>query len=200
LWKKKQASELWGLDLSQEQIQYAKDYLAKENIPAKLFLASMDENPGIPESYFDLVVSIYSLGWTPNLPRTLSLVYSYLKPGGKFLFSWEHPVYQCLDYDASLEKYVMRRSYLDESPEFNPSWKGVEIVIQPRKLSTYINAISDAGLVIERMFESEVDMNFARPQDYAPEKWYSVPRAKLIPTTFIVKAFKPAQRPGRSPG
>ncbi|MCB0119645.1 MAG: class I SAM-dependent methyltransferase [Anaerolineales bacterium] len=192
LWKEKQAGELWGLDLSQEQIQYTQDYLAKENIQAKLFLASMDENPGIPESYFDMVVSIYSLGWTPDLPRTLSLVYSYLKPGGKFVFSWEHPVYQCLDYDADLEKYVMNRSYLDESPEFNSTWKGTEIVIQPRKLSTYINAISNSGLIIEHMVESEVDMKLARPQDYAPEKWYSVPRAKLIPTTFIVKAFKPS--------
>jgi SAM-dependent methyltransferase len=192
LWKEKQASELWGLDLSQEQIQYTQDFLAKENIPAKLFLASMDENPGIPESYFDLVVSIYSLGWTPDLSGTLSLVYSYLKPGGKFVFSWEHPVYQCLEYDANVEKYVMARSYLDESPELNRSWNDVEIVIQPRKLSTYVNAISSAGLVIERMVESETDLNLARPQDYAPEKWYSVPRAKLIPTTLIVKAFKPS--------
>lgn len=121
LWKEKQASEIWGLDLSQEQIQYTQDYLAKENIPAKLFLASMDENPGIPESYFDTVISIYSLGWTPDLSRTLSLVYSYLKPGGKFVFSWEHPVYQCLEYDTSLEKYVIARSYLNESPELDPS-------------------------------------------------------------------------------
>jgi hypothetical protein len=119
-------------------------------------------------------------------------VYSYLKPGGKFVFSWEHPVYQCLEYEANLEKYVMARSYLDESPELDPSWKGVEIVIQPRKLSTYVNAIIQAGLVIEQMVESETDMNLARPQDYAPEKWYSVPRAKLIPTTFIVKALKPS--------
>lgn len=191
LWKEKQASDLWGLDLSQEQIQYARDFLAKENIPAKLLLASMDENPGIPESYFDMVVSIYSLGWTPDLPRTLSLVHSYLKPGGKFVFSWEHPVYQCLEYDTHLEKYVMARSYLDETPELDPSWKGVEIVIQPRKLSTYINALCGAGLMIERMVESEIDMDLARPQDYAPEKWYSVPRANLMPTTFIVKAFKP---------
>ena len=37
LWKDKDASELWGLDLSQEQLQFTGDFLAKENIPAKLF-------------------------------------------------------------------------------------------------------------------------------------------------------------------
>ena len=192
LWKEKQASELWGLDLSQEQIKYTRECLAKENIPAKLLLASMDENPGIPETHFDIVVSIYSLGWTPDLPRTLSLVHSYLKPGGKFVFSWEHPVYRCLDYDTDAEKFVLSRSYLDETPELQPSWKGVEIVIQPRKLSTYINALCDAGLVIERLIESEIDMKRARAQDHTPEKWYSVPRARLIPTTFIIKASKPS--------
>jgi len=56
LWNNKQTSELWGLDLSQEQLRFTREFLAQENIPVKLFLASMDENPGIPESYFDLVV------------------------------------------------------------------------------------------------------------------------------------------------
>jgi len=191
LWKDKQASELWGLDLSQEQLQFTSALLAQENIPAKLFLASMDENPGIPESYFDLVISIYALGWTPDISRTLALIHSYLKPGGKFIFSWEHPVYQCFDYDPNSGKYFINHSYLDESPERKPSWRGAEIILQPRKLSTYVNAICEAGLMIERLIESEPDLNLAKEPDYAPEKWYSVPRAKLIPTTFIIKAAKP---------
>ena len=192
LWKEKQAGELYGLDVSQEQLRFTSDLLATENIPARLFLSSMDENPGIPESHFDLVISIYSLGWTPDLTRTLSLIHSYLKPGGKFIFSWEHPVYQCLEYDSLSEKYYLKNSYLDESPERKPSWRGVEIVLQPRMLSTYINAICNAGLVIERLVESEPNLHLAREQDYAPEKWYSIPRAQMIPTTLIVKASRPA--------
>jgi SAM-dependent methyltransferase len=191
LWNEKQAGELWGLDLSQEQLRLTREYLAQENIPAKLFLSSMDENPGIPESYFDLVVAIYALGWTPDLPRTLSLVYSYLKPGGKFIFSWEHPVYRCLEYDADSGKYFFSASYLDEDPAVHSSWKGVEIVMYPRKLSSYINAISEAGLIVERLIESEPDIQLAKEKDHAPENWYSLPRAQLVPTTFIVKTYKP---------
>ena len=66
LWENKNASELWGLDLSEEQIRFTKELLEEKRIPVKLFLASMDENPGIPENYFDLVVSIYALGWSPD--------------------------------------------------------------------------------------------------------------------------------------
>lgn len=185
------ASYLWGLDLSEEQIRFAKEYLFKKNIPVKLFLSSMDENPGIPENHFDLVISVYGLGWTPDLCRTLGLVYSYLRPGGIFIFSWEHPVYQCLDYNAELDKYVFERSYQKEGPEFQPTWKGVEIFIHSRKMSTYLNAVVRSGLVLDQVIESEPNLALAREQDLAPEKWYSMPRAKLLPTTFIVKAHKP---------
>ncbi|MGB8213910.1 MAG: class I SAM-dependent methyltransferase [Anaerolineales bacterium] len=189
--KVKEAEELWGIDLSQEQIRYTREYLDKENVNAQLLLASMDENPGIPEANFDLVVSIYSLGWTPDLARTLSLVYSYLKPGGTFIFSWEHPVYQCLDYRDDVGGFVFTRSYQKEGPEIDSSWKGVKIVLFPRTLATYINTVIESGLVLDKMIESKPNLSLAREKDYAPEKWYSVPRAQLIPTTFIVKAHKP---------
>ena len=190
LWKNKNARELWGLDVSEEQIRFTKELLREKNIPAKLFLASMDENSGIPENYFDLVVSIYSLGWTPDLDRTLALISSYLKPGGNFIFSWEHPSYRSLRYEAKIEKYVFEDSYLDEGPVIHPSWKGVEIVINHRKLSTYLNGIAQSGLVLEKIVECEPNMALAREQDFAPNQWYSVPRAQLLPTTFIVKAHK----------
>ena len=191
LWETRNASEVWGLDFSEEQICFTKELLEKKNIPAKLFLSSMDDNPGIPENYFDLVVSIYSLGWTPDLSRTLALVYSYLRSGGTFIFSWEHPAYRSLRYEARLTKYVFEDPYFDEGPVLDPSWKGVEIVINHRKLSTYLNAIVQSGLRLEQVIESEPNPALARDQDFDPTKWYSVPRAQLIPTTLIIKAYKP---------
>ena len=187
----KNAGELWGLDFSEEQIRFTKEFLEEKNIPANLFLASMDQNPGIPENYFDLVLSIYALGWTPDLDHTLELIYSYLKPGGIFIFSWEHPVYRSLSYEANLGKYVFEDSYLDEGPVIDPSWKGAEIVINHRKLSTYLNAIVKSGMVLEQIIESEPGIALAREQDFDPAKWYSIPRARLMSTTFILKAYKP---------
>lgn len=185
------ASDVWGLDLSAEQICFTKKLLEEKQIPARLFVSSMDENPGIPEDYFDAVVSIYALGWTVDLPRTLTLIHAYLKPGGLLIFSWEHPVYRSLCYESSLGRYVFGASYLDEGPVLDPSWKGVEMVINHRKLSTYLNAVIRAGLVLEQVIESEPDPTVGREQDFSPEKWYSIPRAQLMPTTFIVKAYKP---------
>jgi len=191
LWEHENTCELWGLDLSETQIRFAREFLEERAIPATLFVAPMDENPGIPENYFDFVVSIYSLGWTADLPRTLAMIHSFLKPGGMFIFSWEHPAYRSLRYEADIAKYVFEDSYLDEGPVLDPSWSGVEIVINHRKLSTYLNAVVQSGLVIERVIESEPNIALSREQDFAPEKWYSVPRAQLMPTTMIVKAYKP---------
>jgi SAM-dependent methyltransferase len=191
LWDNKHACELWGLDLSETQIRFTRDFLDQKKLNAKLFIASMDENPGFPENYFDFVVSIYSLGWTTNLSRTLALVSSYLRPGGIFIFSWEHPAYRSLRFEAELAKYVFEDSYFDEGPVLDPSWKGVEIVINHRKLSTYLNAMVQSGLMLEQVIESEPNLALAREQDLDPAKWYSVPRAQLIPTTLIIKAYKP---------
>ena len=191
LWQHRNAGELWGLDLSEEQIRFTKELLDEQSIPAKLFLSSMDENPGISENHFDLILSVYSLGWTPDLYRTLALVYSYLKPGGVFIFSGEHPAYRSLSYDPTISKYVFETSYMDEGSILHTSWRGVDIVINHWKLSTYLNAITQSGLLIEQVVESEPNIALASEQDFDPSKWYGVPRAQLLPTTMIVKASKP---------
>ena len=78
----KGASEVWGIDISEEQIKYAKN-----NVPTgKFFVSAMEDNPGIPENYFDYCLSLYSIGFSSSLEKTLALVSSYLNKDGKFVF------------------------------------------------------------------------------------------------------------------
>ena len=183
------AAELWGIDLSPVQIDLARSYLAEQEISAQLFVSPMEANPGLPTDYFDLVVSIYALGWSTDLGATFSLIHSYLKPGGVLIFSWEHPVYSRLEYKNG--QYAVKRSYHAENPVIHPTWNGVEIVLHERKLSTFINAVIGAGLQLEQLIEPEFEPTLANDNNQSPERWYSVPRAQLVPTTFIVKARKP---------
>lgn len=182
------ASEVWGLDFSHTQIELASSLLKENGLTPHLFESPMEENPGIPLSYFDLVISIYALGWTVDLSRTLDHIRSYLKPNGCLVFSWEHPSYRCIGYADG--QFVIRRSYHDESAELQDSWLGAPFVQSPKKLSTYINSLIDAGLEIERVVESAVDTTWVKSHNFAPEYWYSVPRAKLMPTTVIIKVRK----------
>ncbi|GLV54120.1 hypothetical protein KDH_09690 [Dictyobacter sp. S3.2.2.5] len=184
------AAELWGLDLSDTQIGYASALLQEKGYTAHFFSSPMEENPGIPATYFDMVISIFALGWTYDLARTLSLITSYLKPGGSFVFSWEHPIYGCLKSQDG--QMVLKRSYSDEHPITRSSWVNDAAVIQyPRKLSTYLNSLIEAGLMIERVIEGDVNPSLATEDDQLFEKWYSLARAHMMPTTFMVKARKP---------
>ncbi len=184
------AAELWGLDLSETQIGYASALLQEKGYTAHLFSSPMEENPGIPDSYFDMVLSIYALGWTYDLAHTLSLITSYLKPGGSFIFSWEHPIYGCLKSQDG--QMFLKRSYSDEIPITRPSWVGNASVIQyTRKLSTYLNSLIEAGLIVERVIEGDANPSLAREEDHLPDGWYSISRAQMMPTTLIVRARKP---------
>jgi SAM-dependent methyltransferase len=185
------ASELWGLDLSPAQIEFACSLLKENGVTPHLFESPMEENPGIPTDYFDLVVSVYAIGWTLDLPKTLGHICSYLKPGGCLVFSWEHPFYHCIGYENG--RYFLQYPYHDETPRLQDSWIGASFVQLARKLATYINTLVDAGFVVERVIETTLDLTFTKSHNYSPEYWYSVPKAELIPTTMIIKARRQKQ-------
>ncbi len=70
--------ELWG-DISQSQVNTATKLLSKNGFQATMIKSSMENDPGIPHNYFDVVFSIYALGWTLNLREILRNVSNYLK-------------------------------------------------------------------------------------------------------------------------
>lgn len=64
------ASELWGIDISEKQIEKAREYLSSHGFLAKLICSPMEEDCGIPLDYFDYVYSVYGVGWAANLENT----------------------------------------------------------------------------------------------------------------------------------
>ncbi len=72
------------------------------------------------------------------------------------------------------------------------AWNGVTIVKYRRKMSTFVNGLIQAGLVVEQMLETEPDQQVTSATMEDPSTWYSAARAALIPTTFIITARKPS--------
>ena len=87
----KGADELWGLDLSQKQLDNAKQMLKGSGCNPKLICAPMEAESNIPEDYFDYVFSIYGIGWTTDLEGTFKKIASYLKKDGIFMKSKKVP-------------------------------------------------------------------------------------------------------------
>ena len=124
----------------------------------------------------------------------MTLVAKYLRPGGCFLASGEHPAYSCLQWNGAA--YVIAESYSDEGPREHASWKGagVPIVTHRRTLATFVGETLRAGLQLEALIETPLETSAATDAHVDPARWYSVPRARAMPTTFIIKARKPAAR------
>ena len=177
------ASELWGVDLSEKQIEKAKQHLTACGLSAKLICSPMEEACGMPSNYFDVVYSIYAIGWTTDLEGTFRRIASYLKRGGMFIFSWSHPIHKCVVTDEN--GFRFKKSYFDESWYSVPLDEG-ELILSDRKLSTYINALAKAGFVIEQMIEeTENERLHLRDENSSFAK-----RAKMFPVTFVIKAGK----------
>lgn len=182
---KRGAQELWGVDLSSTQINTAKKVVSTLDIPVTFIESPMEDIPGLPESYFDKAISIYALGWTVDLPKTLINIHKSLKSGGTLVFSWEHPIHSVVEY--ANEQLMFRRSYVTESFEKHDSWRGTPIVMHNRKVSTFINELINAGFVIDKVIEdSKVDDNDTSNSS----KWYSGAKASVIPSTLIIKCHK----------
>ncbi|CAI9386957.1 MULTISPECIES: class I SAM-dependent methyltransferase [Bacillaceae] len=182
----KGASELWGVDLSEKQIETAKETL--KDMPSQLYCAAMEKDIALPKEYFDIVYSIYAIGWTTDLATTFNLIYSYLKPGGAFIFSWDHPLYAYMQSENG--QISLTGSYQEEGITTYPRFKGEEapVVIPKRKMSTYINELIKAGFTIECVMESEVSKNFEKVEEEISDRYYSLYKARKFPTTMIIKA------------
>jgi len=179
----RKASELWGMDISEKQIEKAKQSLKKCDIFANLICSPMEEECGIPEGYFDFVYSIYSIGWTTDLDNTFCRIASYLKKGGVFIFSWSHPIHKCVVLENDM--LTFKKCYFDES-WYSVSLGEKMLTLSDRKLSTYINALAKAGFIIEQMIEesdNEIIQSCFDNSDIAK-------KAKMLPLTFVIKARK----------
>lgn len=177
------ASELWALDISEQQIRKTEQHLESCGLSATLICSPMEEECGIPVDYFDFVYSVYAIGWTTDLEGTFRRIASYLKQDGVFIFSWSHPIHKCVALENDM--LAFKKCYFDES-WYSVSLDGGEITLSDRKLSTYVNALARAGFVIEQLVE-ESDEDILRLQDDNND---FARKAKMLPVTFVIKARK----------
>jgi transcriptional regulator with XRE-family HTH domain/ubiquinone/menaquinone biosynthesis C-methylase UbiE len=175
------ATELWGLDISSNQIAKTREYLESKNITANLICSPMENECGLPTNYFDVVYSVYGIGWTSDLDTTFKLIYSYLKDNGVFIFGWSHPIHKCVSIEKG--KLIFSNSY------FNEEWYladmgDKQIILSNRMLSTYINTLANNGFAIEQLVEeTDREKAIAANLDFGR-------KVLMLPTAFVIKARK----------
>jgi SAM-dependent methyltransferase len=183
------AKKVYGLDISSVQLAEAenfnKDAVAHKRV--ELIKGRMEEALEIEP--VDIVFSVYAIGWTPDPETTLKNVYSYLKPGGLFVWSWDHTIFTDIQYEEG--KYIVMYSYHDEKPLVIRNWKkeGTVAHVTYRKTATWFQLLKSAGFDVIGYHEPQ-PKNLDRGST-DPAKHYSIQKAEKVPATFIFVCKKP---------
>jgi SAM-dependent methyltransferase len=135
-----------------------------------------------PDARFDAVVACLVFEHIDDVDEAIAEVARVLRPGGRFLFFLNHPLLQTpgsgwID-DQILdppEQYWRIGPYLIEDETVEEVEKDVFIPFIHRPLSRYVNALAEAGLLLEQMDEPAPPPGFlSRAAEY--EAAATIPR------------------------
>ncbi|MBA4221592.1 MAG: class I SAM-dependent methyltransferase [Methylobacterium sp.] len=119
------------------------------------------EDVVLPDRSADVVISGLALHYIPDVMTLSRRVSGWLREGGSFIFSVEHPIMTCASRqwaeatDGTRQHWPVDR-YLEEGTRL-VRWLGVDTPREHRAVASYINALIDAGLVIRRVLEPGPD-------------------------------------------
>lgn len=151
------AESVLGIDLSDNMLREARNRTNDANI--KYHRSSMEElvlEPGA----FGLVVSSLMLHYVSDYAAAVDKIASYLRPGGRFIFSVEHPMFTALpeqdwvrSHDGTPLHWPVDR-YRDEG-ERRIRWFIDGVVKYHRTIETYVNTLVTNGFSLQRLLEPE---------------------------------------------
>ncbi|WP_020409935.1 class I SAM-dependent methyltransferase [Hahella ganghwensis] len=159
------ASEILGLDVSENMLARAKEMTSQSNI--EYLRADLEELSLQPDSY-DIVYSSLTFHYLANLDSLLANVYQALKPGGWLVFSAEHPIFTAPSNPGWISSSQKRTvwpvdQYLVEGQR-KTDWFATGVIKQHRTLSTYLNMLITHGFNLKHLNEWKPDSEQIRLQ------------------------------------
>jgi SAM-dependent methyltransferase len=154
-WAREQgATEVLGIDVSENMLARAR---ADTTDAAITYLRTDMERVELAEGAFDVAYSSLALHYIENLERLLAAVYRALVPGGRFVFSAEHPIFTAplqpgWTVDTDGHKSWLVDSYLCEGPR-RTDWLAKGVIKQHRILGTYLNLLLRLGFALSHVEE-----------------------------------------------
>jgi len=168
-----------GIDPTRAQLRVAQE----RNGGPRYARATADALP-FPDNAFDAVVVCLVFEHIAEHTPAIGEIGRVLAPGGRFLFFLNHPLLQAPNsgwvIDHVLEEEYWRIGpYLIEDVSLEELAPGVLLPFVHRPLSQYVNAMADAGLLVEHMEEPAPPEGFlAKADEYRAAA--SIPRLLLL--------------------
>lgn len=186
------AAKVTGIDLSDEQIAYARRLAEQEGVSVSLLQGTAEDLSPVDSESHEIVASSCALGYVERIDRCFAEVHRVLVPGGLFAFSEVHPLYAIT---SDTPPYGFEGSYFQGQVDWQ--WEYPETKVSAtfrsfgRTVSTPYNALVGAGFTVERILEPPPAEDAERT---GWEEEHSLEKARLIPTTVIFVARRPEGR------
>jgi SAM-dependent methyltransferase len=160
------ADSVLGLDISEKMLERA---VANTNDARVVYKRANLERLELVQSDFTLAYSSLALHYISDLGALLKSVHDALAPGGRLVFSIEHPIYMASRRPEWIRDTQGRKSwpidsYQVEGPRVT-NWFCEGVVKQHRTLGTLLNLLIRIGFTIDHVNEwgpTEEDLD-ARP-------------------------------------
>jgi SAM-dependent methyltransferase len=148
------AANVLGLDLSENMLARARSGPSDAAIAyARADLEALD----LPDAAFDLAYSSLAFHYVADLAGLLAAVHRALAPGGRLVFSVEHPIYMAptrpgWSVDAAGRRTWPVDRYLVEGPR-STDWLAKGVLKHHRTIGTTLNALIRQGFAIDHVEE-----------------------------------------------
>jgi ubiquinone/menaquinone biosynthesis C-methylase UbiE len=180
----KRGADVTGIDVSEEQLSYARTLAAEHDQDVELIHGSVTDMPMIADESYDLAFSAFAFQWVEDLEACFEEAYRVLRPGGKLVYSVDHPYYKIFEP----ESHELAASYFGETPRRTYSEEfEAEMVIYRRRVSETVQLLTNVGFAIEAIREPGYD----DPDEYDAE--YGSFTSELmanVPPTIVYAASK----------
>jgi len=154
------ARSVLGIDISEKMLEYAKAHFFAPNIAYRQMAL---EDLSALDRQFDLVTSSLAFDYAENLDKLMRDVYQRMEAGAEFVFSMSHPMATAWDgtYDRYTRTESGERLYANISNYMVEGKRSVKWVVKDyelyhRTVSSIVNAITGAGLLLEKCEESHI--------------------------------------------
>ncbi len=155
------AATVLGTDISEKMLQKA---VQINSAPQIKYQCIAMEDLVFPGETFDVVLSSLAFHYIKDFEPLVQNIAGWLKPGGNFVFSVEHPVFTAegsqdwyYDQDGKILHFPVDNYYYEGRRE--AVFLGEKVIKYHRTLTTYLNTLLQNGFSLEHVVEPQPPEN-----------------------------------------
>ena len=151
------AAYVLGTDISQRMLQTAREINAAPQIDYQCVAM---EDLQLPDGSFDVILSSLAFHYIQDFPPLVANLSRWIKPGGRLVFSVEHPVFTAYgtqdwyyDADGNILHFPVDNYYYEGRRE--AVFLGEPVIKYHRTLTTYLNTLLQNGWELLQVVEPQ---------------------------------------------